>query len=171
MSNADCSLTHDYLKSILRYDPETGLFSWVKHKPQQRKDIPPGFINRLGYHIIKIDLKAYKAHRLAWFYVYGEWPPVFIDHINMVRSDNRLCNLRLANRSENGLNRRVFKNNTTGHLGVSYNKASKKYVSLLMVNGKSTFLGYFDDAESAAKAYNKLKSEMTQFLQPMENAR
>jgi hypothetical protein len=170
MSKTNCTLSQEYLKSILKYDPDTGIFTWVKHKPQQRKDIPPGFINSGGYHIIKIDLVPYKAHRLAWLYVHGHWPPHFLDHINMVRNDNRICNLRLATSSENGLNRRKFKNNTTGYMGVSYNKNSKKYVSMLMIDGKSTFLGYFDDAKTASDAYNQLKSEMTQFHQPPEHA-
>lgn len=170
MSNADCTLSQSYLKEILRYDETTGVFSWVKHKPQQRKDIPPGFVNKDGYHIIKINHKAYKAHRLAWLYVHGEFPSIFVDHINRNRSDNRIANLRLATMSENLHNIEKSKNNTTGYLGVSYSKTAKKYVANLTVNRVPYFLGYFDSAKEASIAYNKRKSEMTKFYQPKEKA-
>ena len=90
-------ITHDRLLSILSYDKESGKFRRYKGKP-----VASGA--NTEYVRIKVDGYDYYAHRLAWFYVYGEWPTM-IDHINRDKHDNRIVNLREATYSENSLNR------------------------------------------------------------------
>jgi hypothetical protein len=99
--------TQSRLLELLDYDKDSGNFTWIK---SPRRGVAPGSIagtpTTKGYRHIMIDRRRYFAHRLAWLYVYGEDPgDLQLDHINRVRSDNRIDNLRLATQSENGLNR------------------------------------------------------------------
>lgn len=100
-------LSADVLRDLLRYEPETGLFYWSRPpKAHPRlKEYAAGGIST-GYVMIKMFEKKYKAHRLAWLYVYGEWPDGDIDHINGCPIDNRIANLRIATNPENQANRR-----------------------------------------------------------------
>lgn len=166
MSNADCSLTHDYLKSILRYDPETGLFSWVKKIPHSRSLGIAGGLCSQSYWRIKINKKSYKGHRLAWFYVYGVWPTNQIDHINGIRHDNRLINLREAQSFENAQNRGFASKSASGILGVTFRPTRGIYLARLQVNGKRLTLGRFKSAEEAAQAYKSKKQELSKFFNP-----
>lgn len=107
----------------------------------------------MGYRSISIDDRDYLAHRLAWLYVHGKWPPHQLDHINMDRADNRMCNLRQADNAENNCNRPLQSNNTSGFKGVSFHKQTRKWKASLKVRGKDIHLGLFDEAEAAAAAY------------------
>src|ERR1700719_1662744 len=106
------AIDDDRLRELLSYDPETGVFRWLVRKRQNVKagDVAGSF-DGCGYCKISIDRRAYKAHRLAWLYMTGEWPPAEIDHINMNRADNRFANLRLATRHQNMANQRLYANN------------------------------------------------------------
>src|SRR5690349_15052213 len=99
------SLTQQYLKEILHYDPETGVFIWYTSRGHCKAGNVAGSLN-LGYILIGICNFKYQAHRLAWLYMTGEWPTFEIDHKNGVSSDNRWENLREATRIINGQNRR-----------------------------------------------------------------
>lgn len=151
-------LTQEYLKSVLDYNPDTGIFTWkngLKNNPYSGKTA--GSIGKNGYLSVRILQKPYYLHRIAYFYVYGEWP-IQIDHKNTVRHDNRINNLRPATNQTNNNNRiKCHKNNNTGLLGVSFCKIMKKYVSRIMVNGKTIKIGYFDCKESAHNAYIEKK--------------
>ena len=118
-------LTQDYLKSILHYDPDTGIFRWAKRRATW---IPAGTIAgstcEKGYAIIVINYKIYRAHRLAWLYMTGSHPPEFIDHINLDRKDNRFCNLRLSTRAQNMQNFRIRPDNKSGVKGVYWDAKS-----------------------------------------------
>jgi len=98
-------ITQDKLKEILDYNQHTGLFTWKKIKKYSNRSVGDiaGSLS-LGYVVIGIDKKIYKAHRLAWLYVYGEFPKEQLDHINGNKEDNRICNLREANQSQNNFN-------------------------------------------------------------------
>jgi len=113
-------LKHEELKSILSYDLQTGEFVWAEDvNPRAMKGYRAGTLRPDGYVQIRINGKLYLAHRLAWFYVYGEWPSCEIDHISRNRSDNRITNLRvgiLVNRQ----NTPVRKDNKTGVKGVHW---------------------------------------------------
>lgn len=100
-----------------------------------------------------INGKEYLEHRLAWFYTLGVWPER-IDHVNGVKDDNRLSNLRECTIAENNQNRRRKKNNKSGHKGVSWHSYNKRWRSQITVQGKDTHLGYFLTKEEAADAYN-----------------
>jgi len=138
-------LTQEKLKLLLDYDQETGLFLWgVTLGCRAKKGNRAGGLDRCGYIEIGINGRQYKAHRLAWLYVYGVWPE-FIDHINHVRDDNRIINLRSVSRQENSKNRKINHNNTSGVCGVYRYKSSMKWVSLICVDTKLVNLGYFND--------------------------
>ncbi len=157
----DTILTQERLKELLHYNPETGIFTW---KISPRANVKSG--NVAGYsahgHIqITIDRKAYMSHRLAWLYVHGTWPIGQIDHINCIKTDNRIINLRDVSHSVNMQNiHNPQKNNSCNYRGVYFFKPMNKYASRIRANGKSYFLGYFDKAEDAGMAYVKAKSNL-----------
>lgn len=126
-------LTQEYLKSIFSYDPETGIFIkniYFDDKGRKRGGKKQGSLCRNGYIVLMINYKRYLVHRLAWFYMTGEWPKNDIDHINGIKRDNRFVNLREATKSENGQNRRgAQKNNkSTGLLGAYVERATGKFL-------------------------------------------
>lgn len=111
-------LTQKRLKEVLKYNPETGLFIWLK---TNRKDCLlklAGYIRSDGYVMIKIDGVMYYAHRLVCLYMTGEFPKVSFDHINKIKHDNRLINLRPASYSEQQHNKNINKNNSLGIKGI-----------------------------------------------------
>lgn len=146
-------LTQTELKSLYSYDAETGLFTRLARNSSRGKLGVPVGCKAAGYIVIGINTKKYPAHRLAWLYVYGKFPEKEIDHINMVRDDNRLCNLREATRSENQMNRGKLSNNTSGHKGVSWHCVSKRWKAVIKIKGVVKHLGYFKDIKEAAKCY------------------
>lgn len=89
-------LTQARLKELFHYDKETGAFTHIKARRGVRVGKILGCLANNGYLVIRADGKLYLAHRLAWMYVHGAFPPDQLDHINRMRTDNRLCNLRLA---------------------------------------------------------------------------
>ena len=147
-------LTADRLREILSYDYKTGEFRW-RAKTCRKVVIGriAGWLDNYGYLTIQIDGKNYKGHRLAWLYIYGEWPPDDVDHKDTVRHHNWIDNLRLATRSQNFANRRFSGKNTSGFKGASYHKRSKKFVAQIQKNGIHTYLGCFLTAEEAHAVY------------------
>ncbi|ECF5934230.1 Pathogenesis-related transcriptional factor and ERF protein [Salmonella enterica subsp. diarizonae] len=153
-----CKITQSYLHQILNYEPETGVFTWKS--PGNRAFIGrvAGCLDREGYVYFYVNKKRYFAHRLAWLYVYGFWPANLIDHVNGVRSDNRIINLREATRTECNRNSRRSKKNTSGVKGVHWSKNEKKWRARCGFNGKQHSLGYFlniTDAERAVIVFRK----------------
>lgn len=149
-------LTQEYLKSILRYDPETGLFTWIVTFSNRCKtgQLAGGLQNH-GYWRIRINKKDYQAHRLAWLYMIGEWPKSDIDHINTIKSDNRWCNLREATEIQNAHNRSYQINNKLGVKGVSIHKPTGKFIAYIKLNQRQKNLGLFETLEEAKMAYDK----------------
>jgi hypothetical protein len=158
MKTTTSNLTQQRLKEQLAYDPETGLFSWrVKPKKPFVTDVVGCIAN--GYLQICIDGCRYSGHRVAWVYVYGAFPPGHLDHINGIRSDNRISNLRIADFSVNAQNRHnAYKNSVSGVLGAKWHKGQQKYLSAIRVNGKSLHLGTFEHVSDAHAAYIAAKS-------------
>lgn len=159
------ALTQSLLKELLHYDPETGVFTWERRGHSTFATIgaakswnikypgtAAGSINSDGYIGIGIKWKIYKAHRLVWLYVHGQWPEDQIDHINHDRADNRLLNLREVTPQENSQNRKPDSLNTSGIVGVCFHKAAKKWYSQININKRCTYLGVFDDFDDAVKA-------------------
>lgn len=145
--------------SELDYDPETGLFTW---KATNRR----GFVGRQagcfcprdGYIRIRINSKLELAHRLAWDMTYPDdpvGPNEQIDHINHIRTDNRIVNLRKASNTENSRNASIGVNNTSGALGVWFEKRRNKWAAEIKVDRKKIHIGQFAkfaDAVAARKA-------------------
>jgi hypothetical protein len=158
------TLTQERLKELLHYDPETGVFRW---RFSNGKWVKPwdvaGWIHKTGYAIIRVGGKQHKAHRLAWLYVYGVFPEKPLDHINRNKIDNRIGNLREATRSENAQNMDKHKDNTSGFMGVSFNKRSQKWVSQIQIQGIKKHLGYFQTPEEAHVAYVNAKATYHMF--------
>lgn len=141
-------ITQQRLKEVLDYDPDSGVFTWKIAHARARDRAGGTHTNEEGYRRIKIDGQLHREHRLAWLYIHGEMPEGLIDHVNGIRSDNRACNLRLANKSLNAGNSRRRKNNSTGTKGVGRLPYGKWCAKLA---GKH--LGSFDTKEEAAAAY------------------
>lgn len=152
-------LTHQRLLEMLSYDPGTGVFRW---RTRAAVCLAPGDVAgtvhaKNGYRQIKVGYVAVLAHRLAWFYVYGAWPTVQIDHVNGVRDDNRIANLRLASPSVNGLNRHRLDSSSTGFTGV-YRKRGR-FGARLIVDGRQRYFGVFDTPEMAHEAYLRARED------------
>lgn len=141
----------------LTYDPETGTF---RHSRGHRAGRIAGTVTKRGYIQLVIDGRTFLAHRVAWFFGFGEWPAREIDHINGCKSDNRLANLREVDHALNMENyRRPRSDSTSGYLGVS--KARRgRFQSKIQVSGKTKFLGLFDTAHEAHQAYLAAKREL-----------
>jgi hypothetical protein len=157
------TLTQEYLKSILDYDLDTGIFTWKVSKANRTKvgDVAGWSYN--GYREIEINNKAYKAHRLAWLYVYGEMPKKLIDHIDGNRSNNKISNLREATYQENSENYKTPKTNKSGVKNVSWYKSLNKWVVSISIRKTKKTVGYYDDLELAElvaiEARNKYRGE------------
>lgn len=149
------------IREYLNYDPVTGLLTHVKRPGRLRRGEPATKVDSHGYLKVTIDKRSYKAHRVVWAHVHGEWPAAEIDHINGDRADNRLVNLRLAVHSENGQNRRKASNNRSGITGVS--RKGKRWRAQIGAAGKKVHLGVFDSPEEAAAAYADAKRELHPF--------
>lgn len=153
-------LTAEYLRSVLDYDQETGIFTWkVSTSTRVKVGDVAGSQNALGYLQIRVQSRLYLAHRLAWLHHFGEWPKDQLDHVNRIRTDNRLVNLRDVTNKQNHQNRSKSSNNTSGHPGVCWNKQRSKWGARIKHNHKQIHLGYFsilEEAISARKAAEKL---------------
>ena len=154
----------EYLRQVLDYNPETGIFVWKDRfylKPRTNNRLVgkiAGYINNNGYVRIKIDQSTYSAHRLAFYLMHKE-APIQIDHINCIKHDNRISNLRSADNSKNKANTRKSRNNSSGFKGVSFFKQHKKWRADIAVDKKSIYLGMYDTKEEAYDAYCKKAHE------------
>lgn len=146
------SLVHEYLQSILYYNEITGIFTWrISNSNRVKIGDRAGVINNQGYILIGIKGELYRSHRLAWLYVYGTWPKNQIDHINGIRTDNRIKNLREVTHRENLQNQNKHRD---GHLvGTRFNKKAKKWQAQIQIEGKKIHLGYYNTQLEAHKAY------------------
>ena len=149
------TLTYDRLREVLNYDAHTGLFTWrIKIGRKVVVGRQAGSPKPTGYVSIRIDRKPYYAHRLAWCHVYGSWPAEEIDHINGIRHDNSISNLRQASRKQN-MENRVQATGKSGYRGVCWLKANQKWRASIVHNKKNIYLGLFDTAEEASAAYKE----------------
>jgi len=154
--------TQAELKSQLNYDSITGIFTRKISKSNSVKinDVA-GTKRKDEYLHISIFNKNYLAHRLAWLYVYGEMPKNMIDHINGIKDDNRIENLRDIIKKTNNQNQKIaHKRSKSKILGVDWKESHKKWCARISVNNKKKHLGYFDTAENAHQAYLEAKRKL-----------
>ena len=153
-------MTHDELKALLSYNPDTGQLTWlVRTSTRNWPGKPAGCLAPTGYVIVGINRKLYHAHRLAFLYMTGEWPEEHVDHINGETADNRWVNLRPVSRSVNMQNRRAKANNAAGLLGVSRN-GGRWSARIRDSSGRQHRLGTYSTPEEAHQVYLKAKREM-----------
>lgn len=152
-------MNQEYLKSLFIYNPETGLFTWrVSRTKSVKIGQVAGSFDKNGYVIIKIDGKAFKAHRLAWLYMTGKFPENMIDHKDENKSNNKFINLRDVDRTVNAENiKSVKSNNKSGFRGVSHVARINRWQANIRVNKKLLYLGIFATPELASAAYQKAK--------------
>jgi len=157
--------TQEYLKSALDYNKDTGIFTWAKqHGKKIKVGNVAGYTRPDKYISIRVDLKNYLAHRLAWFYIHGIWPEHQIDHIDSIRNHNWIDNLREATNQENTHNlKKAYCNNITGLLGVKFDRRRNTYSSRIMKSGIEFYLGYFNTAEEAHERYLEEKRKIHPF--------
>ena len=149
-----------YFKSLLSYDPISGIFNWLVKRHRHGGMILPGDAagslhvgKGRGYIIIGVDGKMYRAHRLAWWFMTGSPVPEDreLDHEDRIRHHNWWSNLRLATRPQNTMNSGIRSDNTSGVKGVYWIKARQCWMAKIVVNGKPVHLGYTDTVEQAAE--------------------
>tara|TARA_R110000803_G_C11734387_1_gene290090 strand:+ start:41 stop:511 length:471 start_codon:yes stop_codon:yes gene_type:complete len=147
----------ELIEDALTYDPDTGLFKWLN--PQRSSTAKEGwfsgYLSPLGYRFIRLNGKIYRAHRLAWYLMKGHWPKLFIDHIDNVRDNNKLENLRDVSRQVNALN----SNKTSGACKTKYNKWAARVQS-----DRTEYLGFYDTREEAELVAKKRREELIALL-------
>lgn len=152
-------VTAERLKEMFLYDFDLGIFTRLTDTKRSKAGDMVGNLSGAGYQQFSIDGRMYQSHRLAWLYVYGEYPSLDIDHINGIKTDNRIANLRLATESQNGFNVGIRSDNKSGFKGVHKDSKSGKWVAEAKIHGKKFRLGRFGDAEDAANAYKVFASK------------
>lgn len=167
------------LRSLLDYDPETGGLSWRARPAHMFAEAPRGAeraaaswnaryagkpalagVGRQGYARGAIFDRIYLAHRVAWAIYHGSWPDGEIDHINHVRTDNRISNLRLVSRDENCRNASRASNNSSGTTGVSWHKRAGKWLAVIVHDGEQRHLGVFTEFEDAVAARKQAERDL-----------
>lgn len=154
-------ISREELRELLNYDPETGIFRWRKSINNRVKvgDIPHATAGK-GYYTVQIYGQRYYLHRLAFFYMTGEWPKQCVDHKNGVVTDNRWSNLRHASVSQNAWNMRCQTRAASPYKGVWLNKRINRWTAEITVNKKKRYLGSFLTQEEAAFAYQEAAKKL-----------
>lgn len=137
--------------SSISYNPDTGIVVWKNCKKSSLNGTKLGTFDKDGYLTAKINQVRVRLHRLIWRIYYEEWPSDQIDHINGIKHDNRIENLRIANNSQNNCNKPVSKRNKLGIKGIR--KHGNKYQALICKNKTQILIGSFDSINAAINAY------------------
>lgn len=147
-------LSQNRLKELLHYDPDTGIWNWLRKNGTKRPQA--GNISNqgrsAGYRRITIDGKSYYSSHLVYLYMTGEFPTGEVDHIDRNRNNDKWNNLRITNHIKNCQNRGIRNDNTSGCSGVSYNRQSKKWKADITVDNKRIYLGKFQTLQEAIEA-------------------
>ncbi|EJN3045456.1 HNH endonuclease [Salmonella enterica] len=151
------------MTDLLKYNPETGVLSWAKPRGGVKVGKAIGSRHAHGYLQMTFMGKKYLVHRFIWDLVHPDdklGPGEEIDHINHVKDDNRLCNLRKVKRLGNCQNVGRSKRNTSGVTGVSLDPINQKWVAQIKCDGEYTFLGRFTNFGDAVEARKNAEREL-----------
>lgn len=170
------SLTYSFVLEALSYDPSTGEFFW-KERPtfhfasaaamqkwnRKHAGKKAGRVSDRGYVLVVLRYCTYRAHRLAWLYMTGEWPQYEIDHRDGNRANNRWSNLRDIPGAGNRQNTKRQANNTSGYTGVVFHKNSGRWHAVIKINRRTISLGYYEKPIHAYEAYLAAKAKYHRF--------
>lgn len=161
------SLTQARLHQLFDYDRDTGNFRRKVTASHFRAGTIAGTVAQSGYVMIYVDYKNYRAHRLAWLYVHGQWPAKSLDHKNCNRADNAFANLREATGKQQNANTKLRKDNASGCKGVHWEKDRQKFRAGITINGREKILGRFTTKKEAQFAYAiAARAEFGEFARP-----
>ena len=154
------AITHERVKELLHYDPETGIFQWRTARPGANTESKVGTVKKGGYLLIVIDRQRILAHRLAIFYVTGEWPENPVDHIDGNPPNNKYTNLREVPQVLNLQNmRKVRASSKSGTMGISWCARDQTWRARISVNGvRKTF--YNKDRAKLEQTYIEQKRKL-----------
>jgi hypothetical protein len=161
MSADNSTLTQERLKELLHYDPETGDFRWRVNVSSTGRagEVAGCSKSRDSYIVIRLDRRLYLAHRLAFLYMEGQFPPRLVDHRDTVKSNNRWGNLRHASKGQNAQNKVVAQSNNriSGLLGIYWSEQHGKWGAKVVVDRRQHHGGFHETPEAAHQAYVELK--------------
>lgn len=165
-------ITPDYIREILDYNPDTGIFTWKTRRIRPGRSNDANWNSRFagqpvalrqhrhGHYQIVIHCRNYMYHRVAWMHYYGVDPGSHLDHVNGDPTDNRIANLRLATPSQNMMNQKRRTDNTSGVKGVSWSKKERKWYAYITVGKKMKGIGRFHNFDQAVDARRAAQAEM-----------
>jgi HNH endonuclease len=158
MSAKEAELSLGFLKSVLSYEPETGLFRWATSEGGVTIGAIAGNVNTNGYLVVGLRGTKYRQHRLAWFYHYGVWPTGTVDHRDCNRANNSIGNLRDVPQAVNMQNqRKATRVSTSGVLGVYWSERRQGFMASISINQKQKRRGPYKTIERATSAHLDLK--------------
>jgi len=141
-------VTQKRIQELLDYNPLTGAFAWRRGAKRYGKTVGT---NGNGYIRVQIDKKTYYLHKLAWLYIYGYIPVGVIDHIDGIKTDNRIVNLRNIKKREDCLNRKIHRNGRKA--GCYFDMGKKKWTAQIRIGDRRKTIGRYDTEEEASLAY------------------
>jgi len=154
-------LTADRARELLRYERDTGLMYWRVSRGRAKAGDLCGLPDKDGYLRVRVDKRNHMIHRVAWLMEHGTEPECVLDHINGVRDDNRIENLRAVSHAGNAQNKhKAMSHSNCDLLGVCWDKATGKFMASIIANGKKFNLGRFEDKHVAHEAYLTAKRRL-----------
>ncbi len=158
--------TQEEVRLRFTYDPETGVLRHTKINKMAGRmhGKEAGYLHPNGYVVVNVRGRLYSVHRIAWLFTYGELPAWHLDHINRVRHDNRIANLRQATLSQNKHNSNMYSNNKSGEQGVCWNKNKQRWIASIRLNRINKHLGSFFNFDDAVAARRRAKAALDAVL-------
>ena len=163
----------DQLRELLDYNAASGVLTWRQRDPRlfkSKRDCqawntryagkPANHVHTLGYVVVRLLGRAYKGHRIAYAIYHGRWPKLQIDHINGVKTDNRISNLREVDNQTNAMNTKTHRHNTSGAPGVYWHKRDRKWVARIGTTKAGSFIGAFKSFEDAVAARKRAEQDL-----------
>lgn len=148
------------LQKLFVYDPDTGVFTWCANSGRARAGQEAGWLHSTGYVYVGLTGGSYKAHRLAWKYVYGTDPDGLIDHIDGDKANNRIRNLRVVTDGQSNQNKKTYRNNQSGHKGVGWYSRRNAWRVRIQHEGRVVLVGFYATLARAIAARNAAEQQL-----------